>query len=345
MRPTRVVASRFMRRVGSGSPGHLRRLTVVPLAVGAAALTLAACGGGGNKAAVKLTPAQLVSTTFSPSHAVNSGRLSVAATVTLKGLKQLGGKPISLDLSGPFTRTDAALAVTVTIASSTLNLGLDRLAGQSYVGIEGTFYKLPANGSVLGLKLPTPSAAAGATGPSGIFGALGVDPASWISSPRDEGTVSIGGVDTEHLSAQLNVANILGSVTKLASGATGASSSLGSTLTLLQSAINTAKIDVYTGTADHIVRRVHLAIDFSVPPLAAGAVGGLTGGSLDVDATLTDVNQPQTIAAPANAQPASGLLNGLFALESKLGKLGSLFSGIATGGSLGGLFSGSSSSG
>jgi hypothetical protein len=82
-----------------------------------------------------------------------------------------------------------------------------------------------------------------------------------------------------------------------------------------------------------------------VPQIAAGAIDGLTGGSLTADVTLTDLNQPQTITAPAGAQPASKLLNGVFALESRFGSLASLVAGLtgSSGSGLGGVFSSSSS--
>ena len=75
------------------------------------------------------------------------------------------------------------------------------------------------------------------------------------------------------------------------------------------------------------VRELKLAVAFAVPSLASGALGGLTGGSLDLDATLTQLNQRQTITAPASSPPASGILNGIYALESQFGSLASLFAG------------------
>jgi len=75
------------------------------------------------------------------------------------------------------------------------------------------------------------------------------------------------------------------------------------------------------------VRRLDLAVAFSVPAGAGSLLGGLSGGSLRLDATLSALNQPQTITAPSGAQPASHLLNGVFDLESRFGSLASLFAG------------------
>jgi hypothetical protein len=67
---------------------------------------------------------------------------------------------------------------------------------------------------------------------------------------------------------------------------------------------------------------------------------------ITINLQYADVNQPQTITAPTGVQPASKLLNGVFALESKFGSLASLVAGlgIGTGGNFGGSVSSSSSS-
>jgi hypothetical protein len=326
-----------MSRADRASRWHLRRLVAVPLAI-AAATAIAACGGGGpakKAASVKSSPAALVSQTFSASNTINSGRVALAVTLALDGVKQLGGKPVTLDVSGPFQRgagndISTDLTATVQVASSTVNIGIDKVGKKLYLGLAGTFYALPASS--------TAKPSTGATGAEGMLSALGIDPKTWLTNPHIVGTESVGGVSTEHLTAQIDVANVLNDVSKLvsrATGSTGAGTS-SDTLALIESAITSAQVDVYTGVADHIVRRFDLAIGFTVPQIATSALGGLTGGSLKLDVTLAELNQPQTITAPANPQPSSKLLNGVFALESQFGSLASLFSGISSGTSTGG---------
>lgn len=320
----------------------------MPVALAASA-ALAACGAASHAktAAVKTSPAALVSQTFSASNTINSGRVALALTLNLDGVKALGGQPATLNISGPFQR-DAAhglstdLAATVSIASSSANLGFDKVGKKLYLGLDGTFYELPTG------HKESPSV--GASGDKGMLAGLGIHPKSWLLNPHIVGTVSVGGVDTGHLTAQINVANVLADVSKLvsrATGATGAAGTSSNALALVQSAITSAQVDVYTGIADHIVRKFDLAIAFTVPQIATGALGGLTGGSLKLDITLTELNQPQTITAPANPQPSSKILNGVFALESKFGSLASLVAGASSslsGGSSGATASASGSS-
>jgi hypothetical protein len=331
---------------------------VVTLAIGVP-VAVGACGGGGHnkQAAAVKSPAKLVSASFAASDAINSGRVSLALEVRLDGIKQLGGKPISLTVSGPFRRDGGGISTdlqaTVSAASASAKIGFVRVGRTSYVGIDGTFYELPAGG--IG-KLVT--GASGLSGVSGLSGAaprvhstgplssLGIDPRSWLQDAHMAGQKTIGGVLTDHLAAQIDIANVLNDISKLIGGSagTGAASTSTSVLELVQSAITTAKVDIYTGVADHIIREFDLDIAFSVPSLAAGVLGGLTGGSLKLDLTLTDLGGPQTITAPAGARPASQLLNGVFALESRFGSLASLVAGVGGGSNFGGLFSSSTSS-
>jgi hypothetical protein len=323
-----------MSRAGRPSRFKLRRLAAVPLAVGAAA-AIAACGGGGHattSATVKASPASLVSQSFSASDAINSGQVALAVKLKLDGIAQLGSKPITLDVSGPFERSagdqiSTDLAATVSIAGSTANLGFDAVDKKLYVGLAGTFYELPAS--------TTPKTSVGSSGASGVLSALGINPKTWLTDPHIAGTASVGGVTTEHLTAQVNIANVLNDLSKVvaSTGSTGAAgATAGNALSLVESAITSAQVDIYTGVTDHIVRKFDLAIAFTVPQIAAGALGGLSGGSLNLDVTLTQLGQQQTITAPANPQPSSKLLNGVFALESQFGSLASLVSGGSSGG-------------
>jgi hypothetical protein len=330
-----------MGRCGRASIAGLRSLVTVALALALAAL-VAACGSGGqDKAtAAKTTPATLLAQSAGSADTIKSGNIDVAATVALNGVKRLDGQPIALDVSGPFTRQSGRLAADLTVkfaaAKTNADASLDVVGGVVYVGLGGRFYELRRRAARAGSGATGTTGATGTSGIAATLRRLGLDPSDWLSSPRVAGTANVGGVTTEHLHAQIDVANVLADLAPLitrASGATGASgaagasgasgvaSPLSSDLRLIESAITSATLDVYTGVADHIVRRVALAIDFTVPPIAAGVLDGLTGGSLDFVATLTDVNQPQSITAPPNAQPASKLLNGVLALESQFGSL------------------------
>ena len=148
---------------------------------------------------------------------------------------------------------------------------------------------------------------------------------------RWNGPASVGGVDTDHFTAGVDAQKLFSDISKLVtqrlSGTTGASgsvSNVSSELQLVASAITSAQLDIYTGIDDHVIRRVHVLVDFKVPSIASSFVGGLTGGSLDFDATLTQLNAAQTVTAPANAQPLRAIGSELRRLGLGAGQLGRL---------------------
>jgi len=292
-----------------------------------AALAIAACGGSGHPSASAhaSTPGVLLSKSLRATGAIQSGHLDLALVLTLNGVAALGGAPLSLDVAGPFQRDSAGhfatdLTITLTAAAKTRTFGLDIVDGTVYLGAGGTFYELPAN------ALHMSAGATGASGAAGLFASLGINPRSWLTDPHDAGTATVGGVDTDHFTAGVDAQKLFSDlstlITQRLSGATGASgpaSKVSSELQLVAAAITSAQLDVYTGIADQVVRRVHVLVAFKVPSIASSFVGGLTGGSLDFDATLTQLNAPQTVTAPANAQPFSAIRGALRRLGLGLG--------------------------
>ena len=297
-----------------------------------AALAIAACGGSGHPSdsAHASTPGVLLSKSVRATGAIQSGHLDLALVLTLDGDHALGGAPLSLDVAGPFQRDSAGhfatdLTITLTTAAKTRTFGLDIVDGTLYVGVGGTFYELPAS------ALHSSGGATGASGAAGIFASLGIDPRSWLTDPHDDGTATVGGVDTDRFTAVVDTQKLFADLSTLitqrlsgATGASGSTSNVGSTLQLVGSAITSAQLDVYTGIADHVVRRVHVVVAFKVPSIASSFVGGLTGGSLDFDATLTQLNAEQTVTAPANAQPFSAIRGALSRLGLGAGRLARL---------------------
>src|SRR5579871_2326737 len=218
--------------------GGVRRLGAVASAIAVAAL-IAACGGSSphKAAARKVTPATLLAQTAGAAGAVRSGQVSVTLDVALDGLKQLDGKPIVLAVSGPFTRgpgrrISTDLAITFSAAQSNVNAAIDIVDGVVYIGLGGQYYRLGAevgNGLARGATGPSggtgPSGAtggSGASGASGFLGGLGIDPSTWLTSPRIVGTADVGGVATEHLHALIDVPNVLDDLYKAVGPALGA---------------------------------------------------------------------------------------------------------------------------
>src|SRR5207244_11916915 len=102
-----------------------------------------------------------------------------------------------------------------------------------------------------------------------------------------------------------------------------------SRLDQLSGVIQSGDVDVYTGENDKLLRRLQLSIELKPPPGTPGAPDSL---SLDLQLNFADVNKPQSIQAPANAQPLQNLLSRAGIDLGRLG--GAIRGGLGTSGAL-----------
>ena len=296
---------------------HLRQVALA-FGTGLAGAAIAACGGSSGTA---VSATHLLSQTFTANLSkIHSGELALTVRADLDGVKSLGGKPVSLQLSGPFTEhTGSATAfdfsATVTEAGSTLPVAVLSTGMAVYVEFGGTYYALPSSvESSLAKAVQSSSATSGS---SSLLTKLGINPLAWLIRPKLVGTTMVSGDETDHLTARLDVAQLLGEVAKLMSrsSAIAGSSSVAKALTpanldQIASTVNSARVGVYSGASDHILREFSAAVTFTIPTAAQRSLGGLTGGSFDLDATIANLNAQETIAPPSSSEPFRDLLGG-----------------------------------
>ena len=185
------------------------------------------------------------------------------------------------------------------------------------------------------------------------FSTLGIEPLKWLKNPQVEDDETIGGVDTKHVSADVDVPKFLDDVDTVIKKAAPTSGTQGSQLPKtsftpaqkkqIADSVKNARFDVWSGKDDKIIRKLAVSLNFDTPK-GANAPQGIASGSLDFSVTLTDINKPQTITAPANPQPFAELQNQIRGLLGQLqGQGGSGGSGGSGGGSGGNGGSGSGS--
>src|SRR5262249_31025070 len=161
--------------------------------------------------------------------------------------------------------------------------------------------------------------------PKTTFSSLGIQPLNWLKDPKVEDDETIGGVDTKHVSADVDVPKFLEDINKVIAKARGQAGSQASSIPAtgfsdaqrkqIADSVKNATFDVWSGKDDKILRKLAVSLDFDSPK-GQTAPTGLTSGSLDFSLTLTDINKPQTITAPANPQPFAKLqkqISGLLA--------------------------------
>jgi hypothetical protein len=301
---------------------------------------VAGCGGGSDENVNKV-----LDQTFGGKRKINSGRLNMDVSAKLVGVPQVKD-PVSLKISGPFEnrgpnqvpKLDLDLSAGAG-AQGSLRAGVISTGEKGYVSVQGLDYSLPSNTFDQFRQELKRQAKSDNQQPQ--LGALGVNPRQWLENPKNAGTESVNGVDTIHVSSDVNVGKLLDDINGLLrrTGDLGLSAQQRqqlprsipqSTRKQIIDSVKDAKLDVFTGKDDKILRKIQVKLDFAVAEGLRSQTAGVKSGAVDFSVEIADVNKPQTITAPKQARPLSEL-------QQQLSGLG----GAATGGSSAG---GSSSS-
>lgn len=310
----------------------MRAVSVALLALSLAA-ALSACGGGSSDAST------LLKQTFSGPHTVNSGNLSLTIRVTPAAAA--GGAPILLSFGGPFQsqgpgklpKSDFNIRLNARGAGGQLSVLSTGTAG--YVTVNGTSYRLPPSAF---RKLESSfSGLATSQGRSGSnLSGLGIHPLGWLSDPKVVGDESVGGAQTTHIRATINVPALLGDLNTFLHRASSSSAQIPAALSpatqaRLSQEIENPTFDVWTGKQDKTIRRLSIGVTVSLGATLAQLVGA---GRAQVGLTMqyADLNQPQTISTPTNVQPFSRFQA---SLRTLLGQLQSRAGGLAGSGTTG----------
>ena len=282
-----------------------------------AALTLAACGSAGSSSGGDA--ATLLKQTFTDPHKISSGDLNFAITVDPSGSSSLSG-PIKLSFGGPFQGAsggklaESNFTINVSALGKSGSLGILSTGSTGYVTLQGTSYQLP---KATFKKLESSLSQLGSTGSGGSSGSLsklGIKPLDWLRDPKVVGTESVGGTDTTHITASINVPAFLNDLSTFlqkastvgVSGVGAASKGLSpSVRNQIAAAVRNPRFDVWTGNSDKTLRRLTLALTLPVTGTTSTQLGGLRSADIGMSMQYADVNQPQTITAPKTVRPYS----------------------------------------
>jgi hypothetical protein len=297
-------------RVGLCAP----RWALSLLAVAVLAGGLGACGGGGSPSAQSL-----LDETFKSHKTIDSGRIELSFSLSPVGP---GGR-FSVRLSGPFQSLGAgrlprfALQLGLTTAGNTLQAGVTSTGGRLFVELEGVPFLAPES-TVQALQQGYADASRGPSLADGrsTFAALGIAPGEWLTHPALAGSGKAAGVDTVHIVAGLDMARFLADAEKLsrAGGSLGLPSAdqgaglSRAQISALANSVRSARVDVYIGKHDHLLRDLSLRAAISTSARARATLAGLSSATLSLVLRLGELNHPQRIAPPSNPQPVSRLL-------------------------------------
>ncbi|HWI71611.1 MAG TPA: hypothetical protein VNT55_06630, partial [Baekduia sp.] len=288
-----------------------RRPSLAVLAL-LAALVLASCGGSDNSSGAGdgADASALLKDTFGAGHPIRSGRVDANLDVDLKGLASLA-TPLNLHLDGPFQSNggtklpDFALGLDLLGGDKPITIGAVFAHGGGYLTIEGQafdlgsdLYKTFKTGYEKAKKDSASSSAA--KGDDSTLSALGIAPIRWLKDPKNVGDEDIGGTQTKHVTAGVDVTKLLQDVSTLlgkaksvtSAGGTATGTAVPTQLTAQQrdaiaKAITSAAVDVWTGSKDHTLRKVAVHVQL------------VNGGHVIFQITIAQLNQAQKISKPA----------------------------------------------
>ncbi len=236
----------------------MQRIAQPLFAVALAALLLAGCGSSSPDAK------RLLEQTFGGQHAVNSGRLSFALSVTPSGSSTITS-PLSFSFGGPFQSRGAGqlpasnFNLTLRGLGHTGSLGIVSTGTAGYVALQGTSYALPASTfQKLESSFASVTRSGGGGGGSGTLSKLGIDPLRWLTAPMVVGSESVAGAPTTHVRAGIDVSAFLADLSTLlrrasSIGVSGTGSLSGgipvATRQKIAASVHGARVDVWTGQA------------------------------------------------------------------------------------------------
>lgn len=293
-----------------------------------AALSIAACGGGGNDEDVE----GLLDKAFKQT--VKSADLKLEAELELDGLRGLDD-PVRLRATGPYRSATGKipatdLALQLEVAGQNIDTGFVSTGDRAFVRFQDVYYEQP-RASVAQANREIASQGKR----RGSLKALGLDPRSWLEEAEREGDEKVAGVQTEHVSGKIDVGSVLTDLNdfvRRSGGALGSNGQLApqplakDDIEKVKDVVKNPDFDVYVGKEDGIIRRISGRLNFDVPEDSRKSVAGLEGGSLSFSFEFSKVNGVQRIQAPASARPLSDLTKSLGA-----GALGGLSGGGGSG--------------
>ena len=324
------------------------RISLIALALLVPVL-LVACGGGGGSSSED--PQTVLNETFNNDTKVTSGNLDLNLSVDASGSQSAN---FTASLAGPF-QTDAndtaalpQVDLTAKVSGSGAGQSVDFQGGvtatsdAAFITYNNQAYAVPSTTFQqfkTAYEQQAKSAAGSSSGnASSLLKDLGIDPSTWLTNVTNEGTADVNGDSTIHISGDADVQQILTDLSKAVQNVPGASAQ-GIDPSQFASAaqfIKDAHVDVYSGSDDHVLRKLEVSLDIQPP---AAAAQGITDVKLDLSIAVSDVNGQQTITAPTNTKPlsdlqqqlgGSGILGGLGGASSSTGSTPSAPSAAAS---------------
>ena len=238
-------------------------------------------------------PEQLIESAFTTDF--NSASFDAKLTFTSSGERNLLQASGAVEEHGPKAMPEVDVRLRAVVPSMHLNehAGFVTTGDRAWFTRGDAAYAVPQGlwGQIAKSRESGKAAAGGSD-------SLDVDAMNWLRDAKQVGSEQVGGVQTTHVQAEVDSAK---AVAELATAVGGQVPVPNAAQRLRQSGLKNGRLDLWVGQ-DKVLRRMTLSLS-----------GRGTGGR-PVDArlslTLSGVNEPQDVAAPAHVK--SGMPGGLY---------------------------------
>jgi hypothetical protein len=278
------------------------------LSVLALVALLAGCGGGGKD------PQEALNDAFSTP--IESANVTLSMKISAEGVPQLE-EPAEVKLSGPFQSNGKEKLpsldwqASVSGAGQSFSGGLVSTGDNAFVNFQGSDYEVGED------QVAQLNQQLGQQTQDKSLKDFGIDPNNWVTNAEDEGSEEVNGADSQHVSAGVDVEKMLADLNKTVeqagamSGGAAPQQITPEQIEQIKQVVKEPKIDVWVGSDDDILRRLTVVVDFEIPEAQRAQFNGASGGKLEFSLDLAEVNEEQTIEAPANPKPLSELQGSL----------------------------------
>jgi hypothetical protein len=296
--------------------------TVFSITAVALVTAVGGCGGGSSdKPDAKAKTAEagkVLAQTFGPNSKARSGQFTATINVAVKGVKRYR-EPVVLETSGPYSYSsgndlvDVDQTLSLTVHNLENGAGMTISGDEAFVNLGSTAYPIPSGivatmrKNARGVRNPIIRA----TAPFGIR----ID--RWVRKATVVGHQTVTGVDTihvtgdvkperifvdasrfTHLLKSLQVTRIVDLPDAIGPGARAA----------LARSVKTAHGDIYTGAADHALRKAQMTMTLEPSKADRRRLGGIRSATIKATLDVTEVGQSQDIKLQPDRGKYSELL-------------------------------------
>jgi hypothetical protein len=251
----------------------VRRVTTLLLAVVPSA-ALAGCGGGGGNPPLENPDVLLDS---AAAHPVRSADIQGQAKITLEGSSVLS-QPVTLRVEGPYVGGGGVRIPSFDWKFNVKVLGFG--VGGKVVSTGQNVYISP-----FGDNYEVGSDVIAAINQQ--VAATSVPARDLFGPARNEGNEEVNGVETQHVSAEIEGKKVAEAFKPLRDA-----------LGLTHFPAPVGRIGAWIGVDDRTVHKLTLDADFGIAPADRPRLGGASGGNLQVEVVLDEINEPQSVHVP-----------------------------------------------